>query len=327
MCIHPDYCINALHPFSRRLWTLLAGKETKQIRKRGLDSPVEWGEYVARSNGVDTGEDFSCWHVWEEASRSSQWRGYTGLPAAVWWGRETSCSREELKCRTLTTSTRRMRSWEDERSRAGPVMRRLCWRDLIVAKDIMSHLHRHNEQELKISQIKGVWKSLISGSTPRKAVKLEKTSATEESLVYVTRVYISAIKPSSVVPITADVWWMASKFMFIKIRHDFKKPQNLPFWAWQQPQSWSWTQEHLCSLRQPLCSPSRPHSRPARCHRAAFGSRHPEGEGSCIWRGPETQMVKSYYVYIHIYTYTCTYRLLTESFLVWEQTIHAENEY
>lgn len=51
---------------------------------------------------------------------------------------------------------------------------RLYWQDLIVAKNTMSHLHRHNEQKSFPNQRVG--KSLISGLTQRKAAKVGKNS-------------------------------------------------------------------------------------------------------------------------------------------------------
>lgn len=95
-----------------------------------------------------------------------------------------------------------------------------------------------------------------------------------------------------------DVGWTEIKCRLMTIRQNFKKPMNqpqkVPFWALQQPRSWSWTRMHLCSPCRPLCSPSRPRSRPARCHRAAFGSHRQEEVGSCTWRGPEVQTERSH---------------------------------
>lgn len=49
-----------------------------------------------------------------------------------------------------------MRGGEDERSRALAVMHGLCWQDLIAARDIRSHLHTDNEQELNVFQIRAL---------------------------------------------------------------------------------------------------------------------------------------------------------------------------
>lgn len=113
--------------------------------------------------------DQEVWRWWQRRDCRRIWEGgrdraaYVGLSAAA--GRKSQLQRgEQLKCGALTTPTCHTGSWEDERSRAGPVMRRLYWQDLIVAKDTMSHLHRQNEQESE--------KSLISGSTRRKAAKV-----------------------------------------------------------------------------------------------------------------------------------------------------------
>lgn len=70
-----------------------------------------------------------------------------GLHAAVWREYESSYSREELKLLILQP-LRTIQGAERMRGRALAVMHWLCWRDLTVAKDVMSHLHRDNKQEL-----------------------------------------------------------------------------------------------------------------------------------------------------------------------------------
>lgn len=175
-----------IHFHAGFLWTLLARKETKQIRKRGLDCPVESEENTwlvvraltqERTSAADTFGRKLLDHLSDRAI----------LGSLLLFGGGSSCSREELKCGTLTTSTRHMRSWEDERSRAGPAMRRLCWWDLIVAKDIMSHLHRHNEQELKVFKSKSRKVTNLRLDSKKGSKSRKKSSSRGEFSLYDTR--------------------------------------------------------------------------------------------------------------------------------------------
>lgn len=78
------------------------------------------------------------------------WSATVGYLLLLGGEQDCSYSREELKWPTLTTSADHMRSWEDERCRAPPVMHRLHRQDLTVARDIECHLHRDNKWELSV---------------------------------------------------------------------------------------------------------------------------------------------------------------------------------